>query len=243
MLARMGSFLVVLGLVLFVVATPRLNAQIHGVPASVTSFGFGGSHSFTPGVAASVTSLGPRGFGGGHGRFGNCCFNPFSETGAQSPIFMRGRHSHRNNFFGGGLPVFGYGGYGVPYPQVVVVQPDTGDNEDDEDYYDGGPTIFDRRGSRARRTRVVEVEREPAPTVQPAAEPAAPIVPQPNTVIIFRDGHHAELQNYAIVGDTLFDLTDNRSHRIQLADIDLPATRKANDERGVDFQIPGSPGQ
>jgi hypothetical protein len=241
MLARMRSFFVVLGLVLVVVATPRLYAQIHGVPASVTSFGFGGSHSLTPGVAASVTSLGPRGFGGGHARFGNCCFNPFFETGSRSPMFTRGRHFHRN-FFGSTLPFYGYG---VPYTQVVVVQPDAGYGDDDDDYYEGGPTIFDRRGASARRTRVVEVEREPAPAVQPAvaAEPPATVVPQPSTVIVFRDGHQTELQNYAILGDTLFDLTDNLSHKIQLADIDLQATHKANDARGVDFQIPGSAGQ
>jgi len=230
----------VAGLALVVAASTRVDAQIHGVPASVTSMGFGGSHSFTPGIPASVTSLGPNGFGGGHARFGNCCFGPFFQTGSQSAMFTRGRHS-RHNFFGSTLPL--YGGYSVPYTQVVVVQPDTGDGEDDEDYYDGGPTIFDRRGS--RRTRVVQVEREPAPAVQPvvAAEPPAPVVPQASTVIVFRDGHQTELQNYAIVGGTLFDLTDNLSHKIQLADVDLAATHKANDARGVDFQIPGSPGQ
>ena len=246
MLARMRFLVVVVSLVLVVVALPRLDAQIHGVPASVTSIGFGGNHSFSPGVPASVTSLGPNGFGGGHARFSNCCFNPFFETAAQSPMFTRGRHFHRDgNFFGSTLPVFGYS---VPYTQVVVVQPDTGYGDDEDEYYEGGgPTIFDRRGSRARGTRVVEGEREPAPApaVQPvvAAEPPAPIVAQPNTVIVFRDGHQAELQNYAIVGDTLFDLTDNRSRKIQLADLDLPATHKANDARGVDFQIPGTPGQ
>src|SRR4030081_2152557 len=111
----------VAGLALVVVASPRLDAQIHGVPASVTSLGFGGSHSFTPGVPASVTSLGPNGFGGGHARFGNCCFDPFFQTGSQSAMFTRGRHS-RHNFFGTTLPFFGttlpfYGGYSVPYTQ------------------------------------------------------------------------------------------------------------------------------
>jgi len=62
-------------------------------------------------------------------------------------------------------------------------------------------------------------------------------------VIVFRDGHQAELQNYAIVGDTIFDFTDNLSHKIQLGDIDLSATHKANDARGVDFQIPSGAGQ
>jgi hypothetical protein len=86
---------------------------------------------------------------------------------------------------------------------------------------------------------VRSIEPEPGPAPQPAAAaPPEPVVAQPSTVVIFRDGHHAELQNYAIVGDTLFDLTDNRSHKIQLADLDLPATIKANDARGVDFQVP-----
>jgi len=38
--------------------------------------------------------------------------------------------------------------------------------------------------------------------------------------------------------DTLFDFAANRTHKILLADLDLPATHKANDDRGVDFQIP-----
>ena len=130
--------------------------------------------------------------------------------------------------------------YAVPYPQVVVVQPDPDmDAYDDEDY-EGGPTIFDRRGSQGHRPRVQFVEPQPAPTPQSiaTATPSEPVVSQPSTLLVFRDGHQIELQNYAIVGGTLFDLADNRSHKIQLADLDLAATRKANDSRGVDFQVP-----
>ena len=237
--ARIRSILLLLAPFAFVAGPAFVSAQIHGVPASVTSLGFGGSTSRTPGVAASVTSLGPNGFGRGQARFGNCCATAFFQGGTQAPIFIRGRHSHRNfnhrNFFAGSVPV-----YGVPYTQVFVVQPEL--VSDDEEDYDGGPTIFDRRGS-SKRTRVVEVERALAPAAQPlvAAERPAPVVAQPGTVLVFRDGHQAELQNYAIVGDTIFDLADNRSHKILLADLDLTATRKANDERGVDFQLPGNP--
>jgi len=235
MLARMRRYLLFAGFLFVVAGTPWLDAQIHGVPASVTSFGFGGSHSFTPGVAASVTSLGPHGFGG-HARFGSCCFNPFFQSRGQSPMFVRGHRSRRGFFPFAGV------GYGVPYTQVVVVQPeeDAYDNEDEN--YEGGPTIFDRRGSRYNRPRARFVEPEPAPASQPAAvaAPPEPVVAQPSTLLVFRDGHQTELQNYAIVGDTLFDLADNRSHKIQLADLDLPATRKANDARGVDFQVPAT---
>jgi hypothetical protein len=237
MLARFRLlFVVVSGLALASVGAPAVSGQIHGVPASVTSMGFGGSHSRTPGVAASVTSLGPNGFRGGRTRFGN--FNGFFGTGTRSPIFARGRRHFRNNFFAGTVPF-----YGIPYTQVVVVpQDDLADDEQDD--YDSGPTIFDRRGSRSSRNRPVAMEATPEPATQAvAALPSSPVVAQPSTVIVFRDGHQVELQNYAIVGDTLFDLTENRSHKILLEDLDLVATRKANDERGVEFQIPGSAGQ
>jgi hypothetical protein len=230
-------FLAVAGLTFVSVGTPTLYGQIHGVPSSVTSMGFGGSHSRTPGVAASVTSLGPNGLSGGRAQFGN--FSGFFGTGTGSLNFTRGRHHFRHNFFPGAVPV-----YGIPYTQVIVVQPDDV-ADDDQDDYDGGPTIFDRRGSRSDRIRQVIRERGPEPAAQPAvaSEPPAPVVAQPSTVIVFRDGHQAEVQNYAIVGDTLFDLTDNRSHKILLADLDLAATRKTNDARGVEFLVPGSPGQ
>ena len=220
------------GVVLVVLnSSPAVFGQIHGVPASVTSLGFGGSTSLTPGVAASVTSLGPNGFGG-RGRLNGCCVNPFFQNGMQSGLGRR-RHFH-GNFFAGSVPV-----YGIPYTQVVVVQPDA---EDDDGYE--GPAIFERRGRVGKQTRVVEVERETAVTAQPAAPATvAEVVPQASTMLVFRDGHQSELQNYAIVGDTIFDLTENRSHKIPIADLDLAATRKANDARGVDFQLPGTPGQ
>jgi len=232
MLARMRPYFLFTGLLFLVAGTPRLQAQIHGVPASVTSFGFGGSTSMTPGVAASVTSLGPNGFGVS-ARFSNCCFNPLFTTGFQPPVSFQ-RHRVHNVFFPVVVPV-----YTVPYTQVVIVQPEAA-AYDDEDY-EGGPTIFDRRGSRSSRPRGRAVEPEPAPAPTVAAAPPEPVVPQPSTLLVFRDGHQAELQNYAIVGDTLFDLAENRSHKIQLADLDLPATRKANDARGVDFQLPVGP--
>ena len=233
--ARMRLFYLFPVVLFLVIGTSRLPAQIHGVPASVTSFGFGGSDSFTPGVAASVTSLGPNGFGG-HARFGSCCFNPFFQSRGQSPMFVRGHRFHRGFFPFAGV------GFSVPFTQVVVVQPEVADYDDEDENYEGGPTIFDRRGSRSRRPRARFVEPEPAPASQPSAvaAPPEPVVAQPSTLLIFRDGHQTELQNYAIVGDTLFDLADNRSHKIQLADLDLPATRKANDARGVDFQVPAT---
>src|SRR5580704_2715236 len=61
------------------------------------------------------------------------------------------------------------------------------------------------------------------------------------TVLVFRDQHKQEVQNYAIVGPTLWNFAAERTEKIPLSDLDLPATTKANDERGVDFRLPGAP--
>jgi len=67
-----------------------------------------------------------------------------------------------------------------------------------------------------------------------------PAAPAPATVLVFRDQHKQEVQNYAIVGRTLWTFAPQHTQKIPLSDLDLPATTKANDERGVDFRVPGS---
>lgn len=62
----------------------------------------------------------------------------------------------------------------------------------------------------------------------------------PPTVLIFRDRHQKEVTNYAIVGQNLLDLTPQHHEKIPLANLDLPATARANDDRGVTFHVPGS---
>jgi hypothetical protein len=49
-----------------------------------------------------------------------------------------------------------------------------------------------------------------------------------------------EVGNYAIQGATLFDLTPGHKRKVALMDLDLEATRRQNDERGVTFQLPSS---
>ena len=58
------------------------------------------------------------------------------------------------------------------------------------------------------------------------------------TLLIFRDQHQKEVTNYAIVGQTLWNFTPQRKEKIPLADLDLAATVKANDDRGVPFSVP-----
>jgi len=121
----------------------------------------------------------------------------------------------------------------VPY-SVDVTDADTPDDEDAN--YQGGPTVFDRRGS------------GPGSYVQPSSASDSPVAqsdpdpepPQPPTTLVFKDGHQLEVKNYAIVSQTLYDLTPGHPRKIALADLDLPATEKQNDDHGVTFQLPPS---
>lgn len=73
----------------------------------------------------------------------------------------------------------------------------------------------------------------PAPPEPPEPEP-----PLPATVLVYKDGHQVEVQDYAIVGGNLVWISGNRSKKIPLADLDLPATRKVNEDHGVTFGAP-----
>ena len=67
----------------------------------------------------------------------------------------------------------------------------------------------------------------------------APAKPEPATVLVFRDQHQQEITNYAISSGTLWVLSDHAvAKKIPIADLDLDATAKANDDRGVEFQVP-----
>ncbi len=72
---------------------------------------------------------------------------------------------------------------------------------------------------------------------QPREEERAATVPA--TALVFRDQHVEEVRNYAIAGGTLWVLNDHQAgKKIPLAQLDLAATARMNDDRGVDFQVP-----
>jgi len=229
------------GLVLFVVLAaslfliPPAAAQINGMPASVTSPGFGGHQ--VNGVPASVTSLGPRGY---TPAFPTCCFRGVSPSMPTATFNFRHHHPHGSFIPFSGPVIYAVPAYGYYDAGEEAAEPPP------EEQYNGGPTIFDRRGpgtapapSPAETDTRNQPEPEPAPARQ--AEEEAPAKEQPQTVLVFKDGHQLEVANYAIVGSTLYDLSDGRRHKIALADLDLTATAKQNDQRGLDFQVPAVP--
>jgi hypothetical protein len=58
------------------------------------------------------------------------------------------------------------------------------------------------------------------------------------TVLVYKDGHRQEIQNYAIVGQTLWIFDEHASTRISLSDLDLAATQNENRQRGNRFSVP-----
>jgi hypothetical protein len=113
---------------------------------------------------------------------------------------------------------------------------------DDDADCQGGPTIFDRCGS-GPGSYVPPTYNGPAhpPAAQAAfADPAPDSAPESSTptTLVFKDGHEIEVANYAIVGQSLYDLTSGHHRKIALADLDIPSTQKQNDDSGTVFQLP-----
>ncbi|HEY6763294.1 MAG TPA: hypothetical protein VI386_00865 [Candidatus Sulfotelmatobacter sp.] len=216
-------------LLLLVFSLPASQAQINGTPASVTSSGFGGHSS--SGTPASVTSLGPHGYAPNNGVQFHGNVSTQSHTGEN--------RDHHHNLRGG------YGGevYGVPVGVPVPYAEDAaGDAEgDDSAEYQGGPTIFDRRGAGAQ-SYVPPVANPPDahPSQSVAADPPETAAAPDPTLLVFRDGRQLEVGNYAIVGRTLYDMTPGHPRKVAVADLDLDATEKQNESRGVIFQLPPS---
>jgi hypothetical protein len=135
--------------------------------------------------------------------------------------------------------------YAVPMPYSADVL-DNGASDDNDPNYQGGPTVFDRRGAGPYSYIPPGYESPDEPTAAqtqaedtpPAGFNPSPEPPQDPTVLVFKDGHQLEIGNYAIVNQTLFDLTPGHPRRIALADLDLPATQKLNDDHGITFDLP-----
>ncbi|MBV8051475.1 MAG: hypothetical protein JOZ80_09825, partial [Acidobacteriaceae bacterium] len=127
---------------------------------------------------------------------------------------------------------FGYGGYdNNSYSQYSPNQ----EYQSDSGYYAQNNQIeqqqeaeIDRLNDEVARLRE-DQQRERGTQPRTSSEP---------TELVFRDKHTEDIQNYAIVGQTLWILTVDRARKIPLSDLDMFATKKANEDRGVEFALP-----
>ncbi|HXA68417.1 MAG TPA: hypothetical protein VNV82_24860 [Bryobacteraceae bacterium] len=79
-----------------------------------------------------------------------------------------------------------------------------------------------------------------------AAPPAARELPP--AVLVFRDGRTEEVSDYTIMSGTIYSKADywtsgSWTRKIQIADLDVPATLKQNQERGLSFVLPSGPNE
>ena len=195
---------------------PFRSAQPHSNGFGVTSPG---------GFVRRPGFVGPVGFRR-HQRlhifFGDACFS--------DPFFCR-QFFFRNRFFFA-QPLFPYPIY-LPssYYDVAEQIPATTSEETNL------TREVDRLRDEIERLRDEERSREEARQAASQPRPSAE-EKTAATILVFRDGRRSEIQNYAIVGQTLWMLTEQRARKVSMSDLDVEATRKLNADRGVEFRTP-----
>lgn len=103
-----------------------------------------------------------------------------------------------------------------------------------------GPDYSERSASHLTATR------QAATKQQKKADQAAPELPP--AVLVFHDGRREEVSEYSIISGTIYSKADywttgSWTKKIQIADLDVPATLKINQERGLKFVLPTGPNQ
>jgi hypothetical protein len=236
--------------VLLLVSAP-LSAQHGGGHASggghggMAGHGGFGGHAFSGAHAGSGFAARPstRGFASRPSTRGFASRPSFSSRGVNRSGGVRLRtYGSRNNRYG-------YGGYGYPWWYGGIFDPywwwDSGDSgstvDYDQQYETGLANEMNEQSLEEQRLREQGDQDVYARLAPPPPREKARTEAVPATVLVFRDQHKQEVQNYAIVGPTLWNFAPEHTEKIPLSDLDLPATTKANDEHGVDFRLPGAP--
>lgn len=233
---------------LLIIAIVPVCAQRGGRGSGGGQAGAGGSHGGFGGSRA--------GFGGHPGLARYASGGPthvssgFHHYGA-GPRSFRGERVHDRGFRHHCFGCYGYGsGYG--YPFYSYYDPYWGyDSYSSYDSYSAYDADAERERALANEMNAENVDEQRlrqqdqdlyarpgygSTALQSRQEEHAKA--DPPTILVFRDQHQREVQNYAIVGPMLWNFTLQRTEKIPLADLDVPATTKANDDRGVDFKLP-----
>lgn len=240
-----------------------------GFSGGHASGGFSGHCGFSGGHSGFS---GSRAFSGEHSASGSRPFTPPSSSFTRPSVSQRSfsrpflHDGFRGNGFRGngthihirtyGNNCWGYvcrGGYGWGYPWGYYDPWWWGDNDSsyDNDYNDNVAAAADMNRQNLEEQQMLRQEQADGdqdayarPPEPPAArgEEAQGQAMIPSTVLVFRDQHKEEIENYAIVGHTLWNFSPQHTEKISLSDLDLDATTKANEDRGVTFRIP-APGE
>jgi hypothetical protein len=224
-------------------AAPALFAQRMG------GGGGGGAHS-----GAAVAGGGHFGGGLGHGGLGHS--SGFG-VGHVRPGIVGGFHHRgfRNNRFVSPFWSTAYwwddsyypdGGEQVVQPPATSVIVQQAAPQPVQEVKPASPLLIELQGNRFVRLTGNDVNPPvTGGTVQLAAREGDQLPP---VVLIFRDGHRQDVSSYSIIGPALYVsgsywTNGYWTEKILLADLNLPATMSANQERGVNFALPSAPNQ
>ena len=75
----------------------------------------------------------------------------------------------------------------------------------------------------------------PGDSQAPGQPAAAPSPAPPPLVLVFRDGTTLEVRDFALIGQTLWDLSSHPTRKIALGQLNLEASIRATEARGAEF--------
>jgi hypothetical protein len=247
---RFSTVMLTAFLVVFLVAPASLEAQHRG--------GFGATSGAVRSAPGAVRTSPARQTPSIIGRPVTPFVNPPVTGFGRAPAFGTSRAFPRSRGVVG-VPAFvpTYGlypfNYYSPFPGPVSVVPDpiTQGYGYDSGYYGQDQYAQDQGNAAAAQNQadlnyevsrlsqeVEDLRQQQAMLTAPPPQPVAPPAPVTPTVLVFRDGHQKEIQNYAIIGQTLWILDQGASTKIPLSDLDLDATQRENSARGMRFSVP-----
>jgi len=256
---RLATVILIAVLVVFLAAPASLEAQRRG--------GFGStSGTVRTAPARPSTSIGRQVTPSIIGRPVTPFVNPPVTGFGRAPAIGTSRVFPRSRGVvgvPGFIPTYGYGYGYYPYnyyspfagPASVVPDPITQGYGYDPGYYGQDQYAQDQytqdQGNAAAAQNQADLTYEVSRLSQEvedlrqqqamqAARPPQPVTPVPvtPTVLVFHDGHQTEIQNYAIIGQTLWVLDQRTSTKIPLSDLDLDATKRENSAHGMRFSVP-----
>ena len=155
----------------------------------------------------------------------------------------------RNAFFYGGWP-YSSGEYGDSEEREILVQQPVASAAPSQPVKQEpvpSPVLLELQGDKWVHVSSFTMGGSSGEPQKPAGSVAKPLR-LPPVVIVYRDGRTEELTSYSIIGDAMYAKADYWSsgawtRKILLADVDLPATVKQNQDRGVSFQLPSGPNE
>jgi hypothetical protein len=223
------------------------------------------------GVALLVSSAQAQGRAGSVSASGGRTAGAAPRSGTFRTNFAR-QHRGRRSFDGAFLPYF-YPDYGyydydfepgtieAPPPQIIAPTPAAAPVAPAAT--PPAPLVLELRGDHwvrienynssvgtqsSQPERAPNLKRGPSDVGSRPSQASQPSRELPPVVLVFRDGHKEEIEKYMIMGATICTGADYWSsgswtRKIPIAELDVPATIKLNQEQGVKFTLPSGPSE